>query len=183
MSTNIITNSGRGLDVIDPNPKDILIEDIAHALSLQCRFNGHCKEFYSIAQHSLLVAYLLGYWGLNRKIQLAGLLHDASEYILGDVITPLKKHLQEYKDIESRVQRIINIKFGVDLQYELAYDDIKDADVVMLMWEREHILPKSDLKWDVRHVDRAIPPNWTFRAIAPEYAEHQFIIMFNELYS
>lgn len=94
-------------------PDDIDIQDIQHALSNICRFNGHCREFYSVAQHSVHVSELLARNGYGVPCQLVGLLHDASEAYLGDIIRPLKKtgHFESYLDIELDISRKVMNKF------------------------------------------------------------------------
>jgi len=82
----VSTKSGRRVALLNPSPSQIVIGDIAHGLAHQCRFNGQTSKFYSVAQHSVLVASIL-----PRELRLAGLLHDASETYLGDVVQPLKE--------------------------------------------------------------------------------------------
>lgn len=96
--TIINTFSGIEFDLLNPNPNDIDIEDIAHELSMLCRFNGHCKEFYSVAEHSVYVSY-----EIDEEFALIGLLHDAAEAYLGDVPTPLKKLLPEFKRADNQL--------------------------------------------------------------------------------
>lgn len=105
---NFYTFSGKEIDLLNPTVEDICIEDIAHALPNICRFNGHVKRFYSVAEHSILCANLIQ----NKKYRLEALLHDASEAYLGDVTRPLKASLPEYSSIEKNFQRVIAKKFG-----------------------------------------------------------------------
>ncbi|MGE8501655.1 MAG: phosphohydrolase [Pseudomonas sp.] len=93
--TWILTNSARAFDLLNPRAENVLTTDIAHALSLVCRFNGHCAWHYSVAQHSLLVAYIIEKEGGTPEEQLAGLLHDAAEAYITDVTRPLKLLLLE----------------------------------------------------------------------------------------
>ena len=121
------TFSGKKIHPLNPNPEDICITDIAHALSHQCRFTGHTKNFYSIAQHCVLVSYLC-----NQENALYGLLHDASEYILVDIPSPLKKsqEFNFYREIEKKVQSIIYTKFGLNAEEPI---DVKDAAIGYLI--------------------------------------------------
>jgi len=105
---NILTFSGRVIDPLDPDPKQIVIEDIAHALSLQCRYGGHCKRFYSVAEHSVLIWRYIWYH-VNKK---SALLHDAAEAYLVDVPSPVKDSIPQYASIEDNLSRIIAKKFG-----------------------------------------------------------------------
>lgn len=89
------THSGVAWNILHPDPEAVRIEDIAHALSNQCRYNGHTSEFYSVAEHSVRVSSCL-----PPKHQLAGLLHDAAEAYVGDIVRPLKPLLKEFKGIE-----------------------------------------------------------------------------------
>lgn len=96
---------------LEPGKKDICIRDIAHALSLMCRANGHFPEFYSVGQHCIHCceeAYARGY---SERVQLACLLHDASEAYLADITRPVKQHLNEYKEIEKMLQDSIFEKY------------------------------------------------------------------------
>lgn len=125
-------NSGVHFYPMDPRPEDILIEDIAHALSRICRFGGHVRDgIYSVASHSMLVADLLP----DGK-KLAGLLHDATEAYLGDIVSPLKRSLPDYRDVEDRLAAIIADKFGVNFDDS----DIKHADMVALATEARDLL-------------------------------------------
>ena len=89
---------------LDPKSEDIDIEDIAHALSLLCRANGHFKHFYSVGLHSLNCAYEAMARGYSENVVLGCLLHDGSEAYLADITRPVKKHLQKYLDIEEVLQ-------------------------------------------------------------------------------
>ncbi len=108
--------SGRRLDLLDPSPVDIEMEDVAHGLSRVARWNGQTSGdwAYSVAQHSLLVEAIAGHRGLARRWRLAALLHDAPEYVIGDLITPFKAIVGiEYRDLEARLARAIRIRFGL----------------------------------------------------------------------
>jgi 5'-deoxynucleotidase YfbR-like HD superfamily hydrolase len=109
--------SGRRLDLLDPSPLDIEIEDIAHGLARVARWNGQTKgpNIYSVAQHSLLVE-VIAHQGarLDRKRRLAVLLHDAPEYVIGDMITPFKAVIGDtYKAIETRLLAAVHLRFGL----------------------------------------------------------------------
>ena len=110
--------SGRRLDLLNPSPLDIEIEDIARGISRVARWNGQTSGEYplSVAQHSVIVAELLKSYNENIEIkwQLAALLHDAAEYIISDMITPLKSFLgEEYIQLEENIQSAINIRFSL----------------------------------------------------------------------
>jgi 5'-deoxynucleotidase YfbR-like HD superfamily hydrolase len=110
--------SGRRLDLIDPSPMDIEIEEIAHGLARVARWNGQTSGewAYSVAQHSVLVERLFAKQnpGIDRRWRLACLLHDAPEYVIGDIITPFKAILSsEYNSIEHRLEVAVHIRFGL----------------------------------------------------------------------
>lgn len=103
----ISTVTGRRFNPTTPEIKDITIEDIAHALSMICRANGHFKMFYSVAQHSINCAMEAKVRGLSKEIQLICLLHDASEAYIGDMTRPLKRQLTAYNEYEYIMQKTI----------------------------------------------------------------------------
>lgn len=110
--------SGRRLNLIDPSPLDIEIEDIAHGLARVARWNGQTKGdwAFSVAQHSVMVERLFARQNpsLPRQWRLACLLHDAGEYVIGDMITPFKATLSdEYRSVETRLEEAIHIRFGL----------------------------------------------------------------------
>ncbi|MCH5375057.1 MAG: HD family hydrolase [Planctomycetes bacterium] len=110
--------SGRRLDLLDPTPLDIEIEDIAHGLAFVARWNGqtHGDFAYSVAEHSLLVERLFARIAPNapQKWRLAALLHDAPEYVIGDMISPVKAAVGPgYKDLDARLTAAIHIRFGL----------------------------------------------------------------------
>ena len=110
--------SGRRLDLLDPSPLDVEVEDIAHGLSRVARWNGQTSgsQSYSVAEHSLLVERLIVELKENIPIKwrLAALLHDAPEYVIGDMISPFKAAIGiNYKETEARLESAIHIRFGL----------------------------------------------------------------------
>jgi 5'-deoxynucleotidase YfbR-like HD superfamily hydrolase len=110
--------SGRRLDLLDPSPLDIEVEDIAHGLARVARWNGQTvrEHAFSVAQHSVVVEEICAHIhpGLDPKWRLAALLHDAAEYVIGDMISPFKAALgYDYKSFEARLERAINIRFSL----------------------------------------------------------------------
>lgn len=130
----IRTFSGRKFWALDPRPEDIELIDIAHALSNNCRWGGHCGPFYSVAEHSVLTAALL-----PRHLQLAGLLHDASEAYLIDLPRPIKYQIPQYREIEHKLMLCIAEKYG--FEYPLT-ETVKGADDFMLYYERATLFPQ-----------------------------------------
>jgi 5'-deoxynucleotidase YfbR-like HD superfamily hydrolase len=133
--------SGRRLDLLDPSPLDIEIEDIAHGLARVARWNGQTKgeHAFSVAQHSILVERLVGELKpkSSRPLRLAALLHDAAEYVIGDLISPFKAAVGiDYKALEKRLAGAIHMRFG--LPAEIAAEDtalIKRADKMSAYFE------------------------------------------------
>lgn len=107
----IKTYTGIMFDPLDPNPEQIHITDIAHALSMLCRANGHFKSFYSVGQHSINCMREAAARGYTPRVQLACLLHDASEAYLSDVTRPVKHELPKYLEIEKPLQDCIWLHF------------------------------------------------------------------------
>ena len=162
----IQTYSGSLVDICDPKPESISIEDIARGLSMQCRFNGQVSQFYSVAQHSIMVARLVEkqldrqklYPG--RSIRRAALLHDAAEAYLGDIITPVKKGLTHdfhkritpFSDMEYRMLNAIHVALGVGVNPDnhFARGPIMKADLMALAIEVRALKkwPDSSGIWD-----------------------------------
>lgn len=121
--------SGRRLDLLDPSPLDVEIEDIAHGLARVARWNGQTRgaHIFSVAQHTLLVeAIARAKSSLDRSLRLAILLHDAPEYVIGDMITPFKSVIGDsYREVERRLLRAIHMRFGLP-------DDLPDETVQLI---------------------------------------------------
>lgn len=135
----IQTYTGRRFNPTNPVPSSITIEDIAHALSMQCRFSGHINSFYSVAQHSVLVSYIC-----DSSDALAGLLHDASEAYLVDIPRPIKKSgkFDNYLDFEIKMEKAIADRFNVP---DKMPPSVKMADDLLLSTEaRDLLTPKRD---------------------------------------
>ncbi|MEO1159833.1 MAG: HD family hydrolase [Pseudomonadota bacterium] len=110
--------SGRRLDLLEPSPLDVEIEDIAHGLARVARWNGqtHGAHAFSVAQHCVVVEQLMGefYPDTDPRWRLAALLHDASEYVIGDMISPFKTALGlDYKAFEARLMEAVHVRFGL----------------------------------------------------------------------
>ena len=123
------TYTGKRFDPMQMTAEDISIEDIAHALSLLCRGGGHLKYFYSVGQHSINCMKEAKARGFSKRLQLACLLHDASEAYISDIIRPVKMYLTNYLEIEDTIMQKIWEKFGLgDLTAEehLTWKQIDD---------------------------------------------------------
>lgn len=137
-NSEIMLASGKYFRLLSTG-QEIKIEDIAHALSHLCRFTGHTREFYSVAQHSVLCSHLV-----PAEFALEALLHDATEAYIGDMSTPLKSLLPRYKAIESAIWYEIADTFGVARQLS---QEVKRADLIMLATERRDLLNEHNAVW------------------------------------
>ncbi len=137
--TWIQTFTGRAFDLAVPAVEDVSIQDIAHALSLQTRFCGHCEFHYSVAQHCVHVAELV--FATDKRLALAALLHDASEAYHADWSSPLKKLLRTIAPlaltVEKHIETVIGYRFNVELNPTPAL--VKGADLIMLATEKRDL--------------------------------------------
>ncbi|HWU25684.1 MAG TPA: HD family hydrolase [Rhizomicrobium sp.] len=180
--------SGRRLDLLDPSPLDIEIEDIAHGLARVARWNGQTRgeHAFSVAQHCVLVERLVAdlYPRLDRMGRLAALLHDAPEYVVGDLISPFKAAVGiDYKDFENRLLAAIHIRFGLSPQPppELC-DLIKRADRISAFHEAAQLAGFGLA--EARAIFGAPPRNLPAPQLTPlpvAEAEAQFLDRFRRL--
>jgi uncharacterized protein len=163
----IQTYTNKKFHILDPQPEDICIEDIAHALAMQCRFTGHTRHHYSVAQHayyaSLIVAPGFEFEALN---------HDDSEAYLCDMNRPMKHYTTagaEYMKVESVIEHAIARKLGLPLTMS---PEVKVADNAMLYAEKAQLMPA--MEWDTRWSDKGAADikihKWT-----EEEAEERFL--------
>lgn len=162
----IQTFTGRMFWPLDPRPADVCIEDVSHALSLMCRFNGHCLGFYSVAEHSVLVSHTV-----PAKHALCGLLHDAAEAYVADVPRPLKRFLANYKEAESLVWASVAERFGLP---EKMPQEVKDADEAVLAAEVQQVMVPPPMKWYLRQA----PADVRVSLLPPLEAERRFLERF-----
>lgn len=178
------TFTGKKFYPFSPRIEDIDIVDIAHSLSLICRFQGHLPEHYSVAQHSVLVSYLV-----PRELALEGLLHDSAEAYIGDLIRPIKRHpmMSWFGDVERQIELKINHKFKL-LEWHSGfssekYNAIKRADSVALMTEKRDLFKVAENQvWTNIQGDLVEPAsNVKLKFMHPAIAEQQFMHRYEEL--
>ncbi|WP_294924720.1 HD family hydrolase [uncultured Paracoccus sp.] len=137
--------SGRRLDLLNPTPVDIEVQDIAHGLSFVARWNGQTRGdwAYTVAEHSILVERIFTDITLDPdpRWRLAALLHDAPEYVIGDMISPVKSALgREYGEMDQRISAAVHRRFGLPVQIPAPVKrDIKSADRISAWIEAVHI--------------------------------------------
>ena len=158
---------------LDPSQSEVFIEDISHALSMICRYGGHSSRFYSVAEHCIHVSHLV-----TPENALVGLLHDAPEAYLGDVIRPLKRFLGGYKDIERMNWAVIAQRFSVP--YELPRE-VHEADNLACVTETRELMLPSPIPQDDWRVTVTAPSAFKVQCFSPEEANRFFLARFYEL--
>lgn len=170
VETNWIqTYSGRKFYPLSPRVGDIFIEDIAHSLSMLCRFNGHSRIFYSVAEHSVRVSKIL-----PPNLQLWGLLHDSAEAYLSDIPRPLKKNFREFREVEDALLEVIARRFGLSWPMPA---EVVEADNRLLATEARDLMAPHPEPWNLPFpplAERIVP-------LGPAEAEAAFLARFREL--
>jgi len=168
-------SSGRRFWPFDPRPEDVDIGDIAHALSHVCRYGGHTRRFYSVAEHSINVAM-----ALPPELRLAGLLHDAAEAYLGDIPRPIKrgKALRRWREAEERLERVIAERFWLNWPMPAG---VKAVDDRIILDEWAALMPATALDIGVSGKPLGIRIPSANAAGDPEYQRARFLSLFEEL--
>jgi hypothetical protein len=157
------TYTGKKFYPMDPRPEEVCIEDIAHALSMICRYNGHVKHFYSVAEHCCHIHDLM-----PPELKKVGLMHDSTEAYVCDMPRPLKKHLSHYRAIEHTVWLAICERFDMSTHEPKL---LKETDLAICLTERAHLLTRQDIDWGID-----LPaPNIEIPAWEPRRAELEFL--------
>lgn len=168
----IQTFTGRAFWPLSPRVKDIDIIDVAHALAMKCRFSGHTRHFYSVAQHSYLASKIL-----PPGDEKWGLLHDASEAYLPDVARPVKKELVGFREIEDRLMQAVAERFGLGWPMP---SSIHQADLILLATERRDLMSEPPYRWtSTENVEPLLIKVWP---MDPVGAKALFIQRFEELF-
>jgi 5'-deoxynucleotidase YfbR-like HD superfamily hydrolase len=180
--------SGRRLDLLDPSPLDIEIEDIAHGLARVARWNGQTKgeHAFSVAQHCVLVERITTDLNprLTREVRLMALLHDAPEYVIGDLISPFKVAIGiDYKALENRLQSVIHVRFGLPNRIPATLTRLfKKADLISAYYEATQL---AGFEVDIARRLFVVPPkSMTTPRLVPlptRDAQTQFLERFRRL--
>ncbi len=152
----IETASGKRFELSNPVYD---INDIAYSLSNICRFTGHCKRFYSVAEHSMLVARIMQYFEMGDPLE--GLLHDSVESVIGDLNSPIKSLLTDYKELESYLDVAMRSQFNLPLRMA---QPCKTADLVALCIEAKALVMSGGQNWPcfadpIKEMAEAYPDN------------------------
>lgn len=187
MNVEIVTYTGKIFDLLNPKPEMVCIKDIAHSLAHQCRYTGHTREFYSVAQHCVLMAE-------NPELPgdpLSKLLHDADETYIGDIARPWKKllsvnrpktklineHYESVQDFEHIIQAVIKSALGVNIEHSA---EIKIADIRMMATEIRDLMPiMPDLS--IWSLDVSNPVKQVIVPWEPNRAEQAFLNCYHKL--
>jgi hypothetical protein len=172
---SISTFTGREFFPLEPRAEDVDPVDVAHALSLKCRYTGHCKVFYSVAEHCVLMSDYLEKQGHESLGAFYGLIHDAGEAYLPDVASPIKALIPGFKDSETRVLMAICERFGVEYPFPREIDSlVKALDVEMFLLERETIMRRASW-WRGRFPERGLAESVRIEGWSPERAELEWM--------
>lgn len=175
---------GSGMDILNPRPRDFRIQDIAESLSKIARFNGHTRKHASVAQHSILVSYLLEGTGFEME----GLMHDAAESVTGDISSPMKRAIVEMvyritgeRDIDPVKAITVPIDVAIARQFSLCYPlppAVKAADLeAMTLERRQMMLPASGVAWTTDVKAREFALTW----VEPGAAAQAFMDRYSDL--
>ena len=170
IKTTITLRSGRSFDYLNPAASDFTIKDIAHGLSNICRYNGHCREFYSVAQHSVLASRLA-----PAAQRLAALLHDGAEFTVFDCAKPLKNLLPDYRKIEERVEHAVLARFEISMPLDPI---IKEIDTNLLVTEQRQLLKRRG-GWGAPTKGKVLPIR--IKPWSPKKAKRKFLERYYEL--
>ncbi len=179
--------SGRRLDLLDPSPFDIEIEDIAHGLARVARWNGQTEgvHAFSVAEHSCVVEKLFSrlYPNSTKSERLTALLHDAAEYVIGDMISPFKNALGlDYKDFEQKIETAINLRFGLPARPSaILYKKIKKCDIYCAWFEAVQIAGFEENEADKFFIRPPADIKISINPLSVIEAQEKFLQRFSQL--
>ncbi len=173
--------SAEFFDIFEPDPQLLMLKDIAHSLSNICRYNGHCKKNYNVAQHSVYVAQEARYLGANNETWLAALLHDGGEAYVGDVCRPIKRRIPEFKKCEDPLKQLIYECFIPGDGSLIDHDLIQKCDNAVCYTESRILMNRwREWAWGdtpLAHVDfYSLEDCWSHEA-----SEQKFLLTYNEV--
>lgn len=168
----IQTYTGRAFEPLHPQADQIDIVDIAHALSMLCRFNGHCGRFYSVAEHSVWVSRRVA-----PQHAAWGLLHDAAEAYVSDVARPIKPHIAGFEEIENGILKAVAERFALG---EEIPEEVLQADIRMLATERAQLMVTAPRDWS--ELEGFLPYDFVVACWTPEIAKHAFLSRYYEIF-
>lgn len=171
MSNFMQTFSGEPFYPLAPTEDDIQIVDIAHALGMVCRYGGHVRRFYSVAEHCVLLSHTV-----DPEHALWALLHDSTEAYVGDMVFPLKAEIPAYQKIEDRLMDVIAAKYGLPGEMPA---QVKEHDRRIVIDERDDLMSPSRQPWPALE---GLPPlGVTVHGWYPHQAEEKYLSRFHEL--
>ena len=167
----ILLRSGQYFDLLKPDPLQVDIADIAHALGNLCRFTGHTRTFYSVAQHSVFVSRIV-----PPEFALEALMHDAHEAYVADVAAPLKSLIPDYRRMERRVATAVRQAFLLPIELS---EVVCRADLVALATERRDLMPNDARQWPI--LAGVEPDPLPLSPDSPGWSTDAFLARFQEL--
>lgn len=178
LRSSVYTYEGREFRLLDPDPDDVSLIDVAFSLSRQCRFNGHTKLFYSVAQHSTQTGDVLFEWTKSPEVALVGMLHDAAEAYTGDVPRPIKRMFDDlfpgvFSEIELGIERAIYEHFGLLGRSAGDWNLVKLVDDIMVSTEIRDLMSVPEWREDLEDPlpERIVPE-------PPDVARERFVRSF-----
>lgn len=179
----INTYSGIAFHPLEPRAEDISIDDIAHSLSHQCRYTGHTANFYSIAEHSVLVAKGVAALGGSINEQRWGLLHDGSESFVSDVSSPVKKHpsFAFYREVEKKIMEAVAERFSLEGHEP---DVVRYVDGQMIAFESmdKQVIVCRNPAWPIIEQDDRLKTTIKIECLPPASACSAFLLHFKEVF-
>jgi len=172
MAAFVQTYTGRAFYPTAPVAWDVDIQDIAHSLSLLCRYGGHVSRFYSVAEHCVHLSHTV-----NLSHARWALLHDATEAYVGDMVWPLKEEVPDYKRIEDGVMQAICTRFGLDLVQPV---QVKEHDRRIVIDEREALMSPGQLPWPA--LEGYSPLRVRIDGWSPDRAKAEYLSRFQQLF-
>lgn len=168
----IETYTGRRFNPVEPDPMQIVIQDIAHSLAHKCRYTGHTSEFYSVAQHCVIVSNIVPI-----EFAMEGLLHDAAEAYLPDVAYPIKHNFPILMSVEDKLHAVIAERFGITYPYPEAVTDIDRR--ITIDEAKAFMTSKGD--WWGHDMDNGCYNGPGIKGFSPKKAKQKFLDRFYEV--